>query len=82
MFTHSQADMQIDKERQLFYDASLEYVFKIQEVQEKKKFEFVEPVSEEFLLYMFFFLTFRYSGHHSHHILPEMLSFLQEESGR
>ncbi len=25
-------------------DASLEYVFKIQEVQERKKFEFVEPV--------------------------------------
>lgn len=43
--------MQIDKERQLFYDASLEYVFKIQEVQEKKKFEFVEPVSEVLLLY-------------------------------
>uniref|UniRef100_A0A8C2X0P4 Rho GTPase activating protein 42 n=1 Tax=Cyclopterus lumpus TaxID=8103 RepID=A0A8C2X0P4_CYCLU len=37
-----EADTQIDKERQLFYDASLEYVFKIQEVQEKKKFEFVE----------------------------------------
>lgn len=44
LFVHSQADAQIDKERQLFYDASLEYVFKIQEVQEKKKFEFVEPV--------------------------------------
>lgn len=44
LFAHSQADTQIDKERQLFYDASLEYVFKIQEVQEKKKFEFVEPV--------------------------------------
>lgn len=43
--------MQIDKERQLFYDASLEYVFKIQEVQEKKKFEFVEPVSVVLLLY-------------------------------
>lgn len=28
----------------MFCDASLEYVFKIQEVQEKKKFEFVEPV--------------------------------------
>ncbi|CAG5999557.1 unnamed protein product [Menidia menidia] len=41
-----EADTQIDKERQLFYDASLEYVFKIQEVQEKKKFEFVEPVSK------------------------------------
>lgn len=40
--------MQIDKERQVFYDASLEYVYKIQEVQEKKKFEFVEPVSYVF----------------------------------
>uniref|UniRef100_A0A3B1J0T6 Rho GTPase-activating protein 42 n=1 Tax=Astyanax mexicanus TaxID=7994 RepID=A0A3B1J0T6_ASTMX len=40
----AKADTQIDKERQLFYDASLEYVFKIQEVQEKKKFEFVEPL--------------------------------------
>ncbi|XP_023662909.1 rho GTPase-activating protein 42 [Paramormyrops kingsleyae] len=39
-----EADVQIDKERQAFYDASLEYVFKIQEVQEKKKFEFVEPL--------------------------------------
>lgn len=46
VFAHSQADTQIDKERQLFYDASLEYVFKIQEVQEKKKFEFVEPVRQ------------------------------------
>lgn len=44
-FFHLQADTQIDKERQNFYDASLEYVFKVQEVQEKKKFEFVEPVS-------------------------------------
>lgn len=44
-FAGWQADAQIDKERQFFYDASLEYVFKIQEVQEKKKFEFVEPVS-------------------------------------
>lgn len=51
VFAHSQADVQIDKERQLFYDASLEYVFKIQEVQEKKKFEFVEPVSEVLVLY-------------------------------
>lgn len=46
----SQADAQIDKERQLFYDASLEYVFKIQEVQEKKKFEFVEPVRKKYLM--------------------------------
>lgn len=46
-----QADTQIDREHQNFYEASLEYVFKIQEVQEKKKFEFVEPVS-----FMFYFL--------------------------
>ncbi|KAG8519280.1 Rho GTPase-activating protein 42, partial [Galemys pyrenaicus] len=39
-----EADTQIDREHQNFYDASLEYVFKIQEVQEKKKFEFVEPL--------------------------------------
>ncbi len=52
LFSHSQADTQIDKERQLFYDASLEYVFKIQEVQEKKKFEFVEPVREESVLHI------------------------------
>uniref|UniRef100_A0A3B5A7I9 Rho GTPase-activating protein 42 n=1 Tax=Stegastes partitus TaxID=144197 RepID=A0A3B5A7I9_9TELE len=44
-----EADTQIDKERQLFYDASLEYVFKIQEVQEKKKFEFVEPTRNNFV---------------------------------
>lgn len=39
------ADATISRERQVFFDASLEYVFKIQEVQERKKFEFVEPVS-------------------------------------
>lgn len=39
-----QADTQMSKDRQVFYDASLQYVFKIQEVQERKKFEFVEPV--------------------------------------
>lgn len=41
-----QADTQMSKDRQVFYDASLQYVFKIQEVQERKKFEFVEPVRE------------------------------------
>lgn len=39
-----QVDAQMSKDRQIFYDASLQYVFKIQEVQERKKFEFVEPV--------------------------------------
>uniref|UniRef100_A0A8C0P4L3 Rho GTPase-activating protein 42 n=2 Tax=Canis lupus familiaris TaxID=9615 RepID=A0A8C0P4L3_CANLF len=40
----AKADIQVDREHQNFYEASLEYVFKIQEVQEKKKFEFVEPL--------------------------------------
>uniref|UniRef100_A0A3P8VDK1 Rho GTPase-activating protein 42 n=1 Tax=Cynoglossus semilaevis TaxID=244447 RepID=A0A3P8VDK1_CYNSE len=59
LFVHSQADTQIDKERQLFYDASLEYVFKIQEVQEKKKFEFVEPL----LAFLQGLFTFYHEGY-------------------
>lgn len=54
-----EADTQIDKERQLFYDASLEYVFKIQEVQEKKKFEFVEPL----LAFLQGLFTFYHEGY-------------------
>lgn len=44
--TPLQADSQVDLVRQHFYEVSLEYVFKVQEVQERKMFEFVEPVSE------------------------------------
>uniref|UniRef100_A0AAY4E7D1 Rho GTPase activating protein 42b n=1 Tax=Denticeps clupeoides TaxID=299321 RepID=A0AAY4E7D1_9TELE len=54
-----EADVQIDKERQAFYDASLEYVFKIQEVQEKKKFEFVEPL----LAFLQGLFTFYHEGY-------------------
>uniref|UniRef100_A0A8C2K1K8 Rho GTPase-activating protein 26 n=1 Tax=Cyprinus carpio TaxID=7962 RepID=A0A8C2K1K8_CYPCA len=39
-----EADNQVDIVRQHFYEVSLEYVFKVQEVQERKMFEFVEPV--------------------------------------
>ncbi|XP_029301544.1 rho GTPase-activating protein 42 isoform X2 [Cottoperca gobio] len=58
-----EADMQIDKERQFFYDASLEYVFKIQEVQEKKKFEFVEPL----LAFLQGLFTFYHEGYELAH---------------
>ncbi|XP_038138779.1 rho GTPase-activating protein 42 isoform X2 [Cyprinodon tularosa] len=58
-----EADMQIDKERQLFYDTSLEYVFKIQEVQEKKKFEFVEPL----LAFLQGLFTFYHEGYELAH---------------
>lgn len=39
-----QADSQVGSVRQHFYEVSLEYVFKVQEVQERKMFDFVEPV--------------------------------------
>ncbi|KAL4647713.1 rho GTPase-activating protein 42-like isoform X1 [Arapaima gigas] len=54
-----EADIQIDKDKQVFYDASLEYVFKIQEVQEKKKFEFVEPL----LAFLQGLFTFYHEGY-------------------
>ncbi|TKS80696.1 Rho GTPase-activating protein 42 [Collichthys lucidus] len=59
----AKADTQIDKERHLFYDASLEYVFKIQEVQEKKKFEFVEPL----LAFLQGLFTFYHEGYELAH---------------
>ncbi|KAM6973026.1 rho GTPase-activating protein 42 [Aplochiton taeniatus] len=58
-----EADTTIDKERQVFYDASLEYVFKIQEVQEKKKFEFVEPL----LAFLQGLFTFYHEGYELAH---------------
>ncbi|KAJ8266809.1 hypothetical protein GJAV_G00134940 [Gymnothorax javanicus] len=39
-----EADSLVDNVRQHFYEVSLEYVFKVQEVQERKMFEFVEPL--------------------------------------
>ncbi|XP_061440704.1 rho GTPase-activating protein 10 isoform X2 [Rhineura floridana] len=39
-----EADYQVEQNRKHFYELSLEYVCKLQEIQERKKFEFVEPV--------------------------------------
>ncbi|XP_062909398.1 rho GTPase-activating protein 26-like isoform X2 [Mobula hypostoma] len=39
-----EADSQVDVIRQRFYEVSLEYVLKVHEVQERKMFEFVEPL--------------------------------------
>ena len=41
-----EADAQLQMERRVFHQTALDYVFKLQEVNEKKKFEFVETVSE------------------------------------
>lgn len=35
----------MEQNRKHFYELSLEYVCKLQEIQERKKFECVEPVS-------------------------------------
>ncbi|XP_044538822.1 oligophrenin-1 [Gracilinanus agilis] len=39
-----EADLQLDRERHSFFESSLDYVYQIQEVQETKKFNIVEPV--------------------------------------
>uniref|UniRef100_A0A672MK64 Rho GTPase-activating protein 42 n=1 Tax=Sinocyclocheilus grahami TaxID=75366 RepID=A0A672MK64_SINGR len=70
----TKADAQIDKERQLFHDASLEYVFKIQEVQEKKKFEFVEPLLS-FLQGLFTFYHEGYELAHEFEPYKQQLQF-------
>ncbi|KAF7664191.1 hypothetical protein LDENG_00185360 [Lucifuga dentata] len=39
-----EADELLDKERVNFYESSVEYVYQIQQVQDRKKFDVVEPV--------------------------------------
>lgn len=45
IFVVFQADATLDMERRGFYEQSMKYVLQLQEVQERKKFEFVEIVS-------------------------------------
>lgn len=40
-----QADDFLEKERVNFYESSVEYVYQIHQVQDRKKFDVVEPVS-------------------------------------
>ncbi|XP_034952396.1 rho GTPase-activating protein 26 isoform X2 [Chelonus insularis] len=54
-----EADATLDMAERHFCQASLEYVFLLQEVQERKKFEFVETL----LSFMFGWLTFYHQGH-------------------
>lgn len=41
----------MEQNRKHFYELSLEYVCKLQEIQERKKFECVEPVSTSELIH-------------------------------
>ncbi|XP_069957008.1 rho GTPase-activating protein 26 isoform X15 [Cherax quadricarinatus] len=54
-----EADASVEMEQRHFVHASLDYVFLLQEVQERKKFEFVETL----LSYMYGWLTFYHQGH-------------------
>ena len=45
-----QADAHVDMEKKSFYESSMQYVLVLQEVQERKKFEFVETVSRSCVL--------------------------------
>ncbi|XP_006613814.1 rho GTPase-activating protein 26 isoform X2 [Apis dorsata] len=54
-----EADATLEMAERHFCQASLEYVFLLQEVQERKKFEFVETL----LGFMFGWLTFYHQGH-------------------
>ncbi|XP_069680470.1 rho GTPase-activating protein 26 isoform X4 [Periplaneta americana] len=54
-----EADATLIMEQRHFVRASLEYVFLLQEVQERKKFEFVETL----LGFMYGWLTFYHQGH-------------------
>ncbi|KAK3719890.1 hypothetical protein RRG08_040189, partial [Elysia crispata] len=57
--TLQEADTQVEFEKKAFYTASMKYVLKLQEVQERKKFEFVEIL----LSYMLSWVTFYHQGY-------------------
>ncbi|XP_072899022.1 rho GTPase-activating protein 10 isoform X1 [Hemitrygon akajei] len=50
-----EADSQLELIRQHYYELSLEYVCKVQEIQERKKFEFVEPMLSFFQMLFTFY---------------------------
>ncbi|XP_069100800.1 rho GTPase-activating protein 26 isoform X2 [Pleurodeles waltl] len=66
-----EADSQVDQVRQRFYEVSLEYVFQVQEVQERKMFEFVEPLLA-FLQGLFTFY------HHGYELAKDFSDFKTE----
>lgn len=56
-FFSPQADELLDKERVNFYESSVEYVYQIHQVQDRKKFDVVEPVSPVCGVPLFLFAT-------------------------
>ncbi|KAK3594466.1 hypothetical protein CHS0354_024907 [Potamilus streckersoni] len=71
--TFKEADAQLDMERRGFNQASMQYVLTLQEVQERKKFEFVEIV----LRFMCSLLTFYHEGYETAGDYKDYLNDLQ-----
>ncbi|GAB6027268.1 hypothetical protein CHUAL_001553 [Chamberlinius hualienensis] len=69
-----EADASVEMEQRAFYKASLEYVFRLQEVQERKKFEFVETL----LSFMYSWLTFYHHGHETAKDFRPYMTNIQE----
>ncbi|CAO2609997.1 Rho GTPase-activating protein 10 [Lemmus lemmus] len=62
------ADLQVEQNRQHFYELSLEYVRKLQEIQERTKFEFVEPMLSFFQgMFTFYHQSHELSKDFSHY---------------
>ncbi|KAL1489895.1 hypothetical protein ABEB36_013822 [Hypothenemus hampei] len=57
--TLQEADASVDMAERHFYAASMDYVYLIQEVHERKKFEFVEAL----LTFVYAYFTFYHQGH-------------------
>ncbi|CAC5371122.1 ARHGAP26 [Mytilus coruscus] len=57
--TLQEADAQLDLEIRGFREASMKYVLKVQEVQERKKFDFIETI----LAFMYSLFTFYHQGY-------------------
>ncbi|XP_020604145.1 rho GTPase-activating protein 26-like isoform X2 [Orbicella faveolata] len=65
------ADTQLQNEKRSFHQTALDYVVKLQEVNEKKKFEFVETL----LSFMYGHITFYHSGHE---VFNDYMDFMKD----
>lgn len=59
MHVRAQADATLEMAERHFSQASLEYVFLLQEVQERKKFEFVETVMKNSLTSIYAYVDYK-----------------------
>ncbi|XP_078371210.1 rho GTPase-activating protein 26-like isoform X2 [Oculina patagonica] len=67
----NEADNQLQIEKRSFHQTALDYVVKLQEVNEKKKFEFVETL----LSFMYGHITFYHSGHE---VFNDYMDFMKD----